>query len=176
MKCYTCFLRPGGRFDSCQGISVVRSPIDKKPVVRLGLDRFLSCSCILSLSSDSSAPILHTGGNGLDLLYDAFPVEVDKGLPGHRYVLTFPVRDDKNVALVRFAFGAQAPKEQRMEVFPSEGNPVPIAMAICAMDRKPWPSMAVDGMWVVGIDDVFELTNSKYRLRAVLKEEGMTEL
>lgn len=176
MKCLTCFMRPGGKFDSCQGISVVKSPIDKKTIVRLGLDRFMSCVCTIGMSEDGPPPVLQKSGNGLDIIYDAFPVEIDKGLPGHRFVLAAPTRDDSAVALVRFAFGAQAPRDQRMEVFPVEGRPVPIAIATCAMDRKPWPSMAVDGIWVVGIGDVFELTNNKYRIRAELKEEGLIEL
>ena len=174
MKCYTCFTRPGNRISCDPGVSLIKDlRSEGHPyIVRLGLNGFLSNECYLQLSGDCT-PDIQTGPTGLKTIYDAFPVEIDKGQDSHKYCLSNPIRDDKGVALVRFDFGKQVPANCRRDVFPVEGRPSLIAVAMCAMDRRSWPLFAIDGIWVVGYDDVFAISDGCHEDRVSLKENGM---
>ena len=173
MKCYTCYMRPDTRIMCVQGVSLYRAARNPDVyVLRLGRSGFLSNENTIALCDSGKEPDLHDS-KGTKLVYDVFPVET--GLDGgvHCFKLAKPVRDDKGVAFVRFCFGGQVPERCRADVWPETGSPAPVGIAMCAMNRRPWPTFAVDGAWVVNLGDVFLVESERVREKLMLMESGM---
>lgn len=167
-------MRPGGDVVCRQGVSLFR--ISKSPetyVLRLGRNGFLSNECSIALCDGARTPDVQDEANGTKVLYDVFPVETGLQEGVHCYKLAKPVRDDTGVALVRFSMGGQVPEKCRAEVWPSGGTPFPVGLASCAMDRRPWPRQAVDGVWVVNIGDSFSYESEQMAGKLILTENGM---
>ena len=166
-------MRPDTRIMCVQGVSLYKAA--KNPdvfVLRLGRNGFLSNECSLSMCDAGKHPDIQDL-KGTKVLYDVFPVEtgVESGI--HCFKLAKPVRDDKGVAFVRFCFGGQVPERCRADVWPENGSPSLVGVATCAMNRKPWPSFAIDGVWVVNIDDVFLVESERIKEKLILTEGGM---
>jgi hypothetical protein len=173
MKCYTCYMRPDTRIMCVQGVSLYR--ISRNPesyVLRLGRNGFLSNECSLAMCETGKTPDIQDH-RGTKVVYDVFPVETGTSEGLHCYKLAKPVRDDRGVAFVRFCFGGQVPEKCRADVWPEAGSPAPVAIAMCAMQRKPWPRFAIDGVWVVNIGDVFSIESERVREKLILTENGM---
>lgn len=177
MRCYTVYLRPDRNVMSCQGISLFRA--GKSPEVyalRLGRNGFLSNECVLTLCDGARTPDIQEGVNKTKVIYDAFPIETGVSEGVHAYKLSKPVKDDVGVALVRFNMGGQVPDKCRADCWPVAGVPIPIAVSMCAMDRRPWPRWAVDGLWVVNVGDVFGYENDNVKGKITLTEGGINEI
>lgn len=166
-------MRPDTRIMCVQGVSLYRAARNPDVyILRLGRNGFLSNECSLSLCEAGKAPDIQDS-NGTKVLYDVFPVET--GLDGgvHCFKLAKPVRDDKGVTFVRFCFGGQVPEKCRADVWPEGGTPSPIGIAMCAMNRRPWPFFSVDGAWVVNTGDVFSVESERIKEKLILTENGM---
>lgn len=169
-------MRPDTRIMCVQGVSLYR--VSRNPdvhVLRIGRAGFLSNECSLQLCESGKTPDL-VDGKGMKLMYDVFPVETGVNEGVHCYKLARPVRDDKGVAFVRFCFGGQVPEGCRADVWPETGTPSPVAIATCAMNRKPWPWFAVDGVWVVNNGDVFCIESARIKDKLILTENGMQSI
>lgn len=175
MKCFTVYRHPGGAIKCEPGISVVRTfHFNGRPCVRLGMNGYLSCENIIELGTGKRAPAIHDWRNDLQVIYDAFPVETSAGSISHRWTLCRPARDDDSVSLVRLNFGAQVPEQCRCDVFPESGSSSPVGIAFAAVNKRPWPSFCIDGIWIVSVGDVFcARPVQKPGIRLVMGPDGM---
>ena len=174
MKCFTVYRHPGGAIKCEPGISVVRTVhFNGQLCVRLGMNGCLSCENIIELGSGRRQPNIQEGRNGMQVVYDAFPVETSFGTIAHRWTLCKPNRDDASVSLVRLNFGAQVPEQCRCDVFPEAGGQSPIGIAMVAANRRPWPTFHVDGIWVVSPGDMFSVKPvGKPAIRLAVEQDG----
>lgn len=175
MKCFTVYACSASMLRWEQGISVVKDlSISSHPyILRLGINGFLANEARISLMGEESQPDILTSDSGQKIITNAFPLEIGKGTPNHRYALCKPSKRDDGVYLVRFAFGKQSPEPMRRDVFPVEGYPTLIALATCALGRGPWPRFGIDGLWATNINDVFSVSTRTTDNRVIIKENGI---
>lgn len=170
-------MRPDRHIVCGQGVSLSKGGKQGDSfVLKLGRNAFLSNECSLLLCDGNRAPDMQDGPNGSKVLYDVFPVETGISEGVHCFRLAKPARDDIGVAFVRFNMGGQVPEKCRADCWPVEGTSFPIAITTCAMERRPWPRFAVDGVWVMNVGDVFAYENEFASGKLILTEESINEI